>query len=395
MAQTADDNQPQGRAGDLQLLGQTEQFLKLPEQVRNWITDSPLATQQFAQFFRDGGKIQPQTGEPLAAYRERTPPEIALNPTYYPLVNLGGRSTEYQEARLFAMLAHEIGHHSINSQTHPFQGTTREQNVLYRAEHEAKTVLNAFRIFDELRDKDPAYRPRYDSVGYGSDLQIAAIYQEWRQSHDEAATIRSLASIVLATPDSRTTQGLDSVPDYNRDGNVTNAERFQRDWDRSEELKRNGPRSKDSSAPDSPQTSPAGQDESSRAPKQTNENNSYLSGIREKAEQSFLLAGIPIAPGELDCVSVCLAGRALQSGLSRVDHVVLSQHRSGEVGQNVFAVEGRLDDPAHRRAHVNTQEAISTPLTDATRQLEAATAQHSVDASERAPTPSQTQGPTR
>src|SRR3546814_1680838 len=54
------------------------------------------------------------------------------------------------------------------------------------------------------------------------------------------------------------------------------------------------------------------------------------------------------------------------SALGRVDHVV-----RGKNG-NVFAVEGRLDDPAHRRAAVRVEDAIRTPVEQSDAQLQAA-----------------------
>jgi putative chitinase len=54
---------------------------------------------------------------------------------------------------------------------------------------------------------------------------------------------------------------------------------------------------------------------------------------------------------------------AKQNGLARVDHVVLSEARGVvQAGQHVFAVQGRLDDPASRRVHVATQQALATPV---------------------------------
>lgn len=54
---------------------------------------------------------------------------------------------------------------------------------------------------------------------------------------------------------------------------------------------------------------------------------------------------------------------AREHGLTRVDRVVLSEARGGvRAGQNVFAVQGRLDDPASRRVHVATQHALATPV---------------------------------
>jgi peptidoglycan hydrolase-like protein with peptidoglycan-binding domain len=54
---------------------------------------------------------------------------------------------------------------------------------------------------------------------------------------------------------------------------------------------------------------------------------------------------------------------AKQQGLTRVDHVVLSEARVPvQAGQHVFAVQGRLEDPASRRVHVATQQALATPV---------------------------------
>lgn len=50
---------------------------------------------------------------------------------------------------------------------------------------------------------------------------------------------------------------------------------------------------------------------------------------------------------ELENAAVALTLSAVSSGLKRVDHVVL-----GRDGVNLFAVQGRLDDPSHRRAYV-------------------------------------------
>ncbi|MEA9709167.1 XVIPCD domain-containing protein, partial [Xanthomonas campestris] len=55
-----------------------------------------------------------------------------------------------------------------------------------------------------------------------------------------------------------------------------------------------------------------------------------------------------------------------ENALTRVDHVVM-----GKTG-NVFAVEGRLDDPAHKRVHVDVEQAIKTPVEQSDQQLLAA-----------------------
>ncbi|MFS8466447.1 hypothetical protein EIQ04_09280 [Xanthomonas campestris pv. raphani] len=49
-----------------------------------------------------------------------------------------------------------------------------------------------------------------------------------------------------------------------------------------------------------------------------------------------------------------------------MDHGVM-----GKTG-NVFAVEGRLDDPAHKRVHVDVEQAIQTPVEQSDQKLLAA-----------------------
>lgn len=63
---------------------------------------------------------------------------------------------------------------------------------------------------------------------------------------------------------------------------------------------------------------------------------------------------------------------AKQDGLSRVDHVVLSvENAHVRQGQNVFVVQGRLEDPAHVWAFARTQPALETPVVESFRQLDA------------------------
>jgi hypothetical protein len=57
---------------------------------------------------------------------------------------------------------------------------------------------------------------------------------------------------------------------------------------------------------------------------------------------------------ELDNAAVALTIAAHVSWMDRVDHVV-----PGSNGINLFAVQGRLDDPAHRRVHVELAHALA------------------------------------
>lgn len=51
------------------------------------------------------------------------------------------------------------------------------------------------------------------------------------------------------------------------------------------------------------------------------------------------------------------------NGLTRIDHVVLSEnYKSVRQGENLFVVEGALNDPAHKMAHMKTNDAIAQPV---------------------------------
>ncbi|MFB8916202.1 XVIPCD domain-containing protein, partial [Xanthomonas phaseoli] len=62
---------------------------------------------------------------------------------------------------------------------------------------------------------------------------------------------------------------------------------------------------------------------------------------------------------------------AKENGLSRIDHVVLSENtKSVRQGENVFVVEGALNDPAHKMAHMKTSDAIAQPVEQSLAQLQ-------------------------
>ena len=76
--------------------------------------------------------------------------------------------------------------------------------------------------------------------------------------------------------------------------------------------------------------------------------------------------------GTNEPMAASLTVLAKQAGLSRIDHVVLSEQRAGlKAGENVFVVEGGLGDPAHNRAQMKTQAALETPLGSSLGQLQA------------------------
>lgn len=70
------------------------------------------------------------------------------------------------------------------------------------------------------------------------------------------------------------------------------------------------------------------------------------------------------------CMKASLTHLAASNGLQRVDHVLLSEPRPGiGAGENVIVVQGDLNDPAHLRAHMPTDQAINTPVETSLREL--------------------------
>jgi peptidoglycan hydrolase-like protein with peptidoglycan-binding domain len=75
--------------------------------------------------------------------------------------------------------------------------------------------------------------------------------------------------------------------------------------------------------------------------------------------------------GNSERLAASAACLAKENGLSRVDHVVLSQD-TGTVrqGENLFVVQGELNNPAHLRAHMRTDEALAKPVEQSLAQLQ-------------------------
>jgi peptidoglycan hydrolase-like protein with peptidoglycan-binding domain len=79
---------------------------------------------------------------------------------------------------------------------------------------------------------------------------------------------------------------------------------------------------------------------------------------------------------EYDEQSACMAASAAclakANGLSGIDHIFLSVERGAvRRGENLFVVQGEPGDPAHRRAMMKTQDAVSTPVEQSLGQLQA------------------------
>lgn len=72
------------------------------------------------------------------------------------------------------------------------------------------------------------------------------------------------------------------------------------------------------------------------------------------------------------CLAASAACLAKENGLSRIDHVALSRD-TGAVrqGENLFVVQGGLNDPAQLRAHMRTDDALAKPVEQSLAQLQA------------------------
>ncbi|MGV8961701.1 MAG: XVIPCD domain-containing protein, partial [Stenotrophomonas sp.] len=70
---------------------------------------------------------------------------------------------------------------------------------------------------------------------------------------------------------------------------------------------------------------------------------------------------------QLAASAACLAK---ESRLPRIDHVALSGETGlVRMGENLFVVQGELNDPAHLRAHMRTDDALAKPVEQSLAQL--------------------------
>ncbi|MDR1076536.1 MAG: hypothetical protein LBL59_09650, partial [Xanthomonadaceae bacterium] len=127
---------------------QNKRFTDMPLGLQEVILNSPTASRQFETFLSKGGIIEPDSVEELAYYRGLEPPRIVVNRFKYEQAILPHRDD--MRRSLFSIMAHEIGHDAIDYEAHPFRGSTEEEYVAYRAEHEAMAIQNTFPIFKEL-----------------------------------------------------------------------------------------------------------------------------------------------------------------------------------------------------------------------------------------------------
>lgn len=345
-------------------LKENPQFLSMPKRLQDWVGSSPHATAAFSDFFRKEGKFEPLAGAGLPYYNPSSPPTIVVDQAQWEL-SKDPQASEYPQRHLFATLAHEIGHDRYNTGNVLFPGGSADDYVRYRAGLEAQAIFTAFPIFKDL-EQEPAFKQDFpfNSIGYLNGIELATMYKQWRAGeHSDQATVERIAAKV---PDTRFSLG-NPPPDLNHDGAITHRDAYLRDY---QQLIRQRPELAQSP---SPRTSASALSEPDRT---------MLEQIRTGARNALQATGQPLDELALERISRALlaeckdgrdrypdtqryayAGNALHSA----DHVVLSKDE-----RNLFVVEGRLDDPAHKRAMVELAQAAQTPAEQSDRKLEAA-----------------------
>lgn len=361
-------NPDQGR-NRIDSLKEHPQFQSMPQRIQDWVAGSPSAATAFAEFFERRGRFEPIPNAGLPYYRPADRPAIVVDESQWNGLRAPGAS-EYAQRHLFGTLAHEIGHDRHNTGSVLFKGGSADDYVRYRAELEARAIFTAFPIFKDL-ENDPAFKKDFpfNSIGYLNGIELAPMYKQWRSGEQSEEAI--VARIAARVPDTRFTLG-NPPPDLDRDGAVTHHDAYLRDY---QQLIRQRPELAQPAVAQAP-TGPQATSQLNTADR------TMLEQIRDGARKALQATGAPIDEERLNRLShallaECKDGRdrypAAQNysyaanALNRVDHVVLSKD-----GQSLFAVEGGLDDPAHKRARVEVAEAAQTPVAQSEQKLAAA-----------------------
>lgn len=351
-----------GTQGNIGFLKRDQEFLKMPERMQEWILQSEHATSNFADFFRNGGEINPLSGISLPYYESTEPPRITVNKEAWEKAREQNALASPQRF-IFGTLAHEIGHDRYNTGTVPFTGRTADEYVQYRAELEAQAIFNAYPIFKDM-EQHPDLKNAFpfDAIGYLQGMELAQMYQQWRKGElDDKVVVDRIAARV---PDRLYTLG-GTLQDQNADGQLTHRDFYLRDYAQYVAPKL-GPQSpgNDPISPADPKHPDHALLEQIRAGvrKVDQEVGKGYDDMSERVSRCLLGACKDNREMYPDIRDLSIAANAL----NRVDHVL-----TGPTG-NLFAVEGKLDDPGHRRAVVPIEMAIRTPVEQSDEKLLAA-----------------------
>lgn len=355
----------------IDFLKQDPEFLKMPKKIQEWIRESEHATSDFAAFFRSGGTIETRSGIPLPYYESIKPPRIVVNQEAWERARKPD-ALESPQLHQFGTLAHEIGHDRYNTGTVPFTGRTAEEYVQYRAGLEAQAIFNAYPIFKDL-EQHPDFKDGFPfgSIGYLQGMELGQMYQQWRNGELDDKTV--VERIAAQVPDRPYTLG-GPLQDQNADGKLTHRDFYLRDYAHvtpklEPQASRNAPSSP--ADPDHPDHALLEQIRAGVRKVDQAVGKGY-DDMSERVSRCLLVACKDPREMYPNARGVSLAANAL----NRVDHVVM-----GSTGL-IFAVEGKLDDPAHKRAFVSVETAIRTPVEQSDEKLLAA---HQRIAQERSP----------
>ncbi|MDR1075516.1 MAG: hypothetical protein LBL59_04215, partial [Xanthomonadaceae bacterium] len=348
---------------------QNEQFIDMPSGLREVILHSPTASRQFETFFSKGGIIRDDESEELAYYSGTESPEIVVSQFKYQEARLPHRDD--MRRSLFSIMAHEIGHDAINYEAHPFRGSTEEEYVAYRAEHEAMAIQNVFPIFKELSETMPDFKPDWNSVGYLQGIELAGLYKEWETTRDNRAAIDAIAAKVAATPYSRA-----GMQDMDGDGHLTTRDQYLRDFreDQARKQRWNEGRRQEGEQVKNPSTS---------EPQASQRLIPAQPGHSDYDQHQRLLNKVQALNGERGspwdeaaCLRVTASLLVAVKGdpmIKRIDDIQLNQETAKAPAEKWIAVFYRPygDQEPSFRVYVDTQEALNTPVEKAYERLQA------------------------
>ncbi|MDR1075233.1 MAG: hypothetical protein LBL59_02720 [Xanthomonadaceae bacterium] len=326
------------RDADHQALPQQPAFLNLPEGLRSFLLASPRAGASVSALLERDGLLVIDADEPLAAYYGHVPPRLHISAE---LAGFAAGVQTYATRRLGSAMICELGRVRFNpgSYLFPEKGNV-DQYLHYRARLEAMAIESAFPAFVELSMTLPGFIPDWDALEQLTGLALEPVFSQWRSDGDTDAAVATLAEQVLELP-------------Y---GNQAAADEDERSLKRHDLYRR-----------DYTYTRGGFQDAGTPA---TQTDLSRLAhydapppGHPDYAMYQQALAGVHqldlehnrIPDEYSERLAINLTMLAKQNGFSRIDHVMLSgRGNHAKYAENVFVVQGNLDEPSHERAFMKT-----------------------------------------
>ncbi|MDR1076685.1 MAG: hypothetical protein LBL59_10500, partial [Xanthomonadaceae bacterium] len=259
----------------------------------------------------------------------------------------------------------------INYEAHPFRGSTEEEYVSYRAEHEALAIHNAFVIFKELKETMSGFKPDWNSVGYLQGIELAGLYREWETTQDDRSVIDAIAGKVADTPYSRA-----DMQDIDGDGHLTQRDQYLRDFreDQARKQRWNEGRRQEGEQVKNPSTSEPQASQRLTPAQPGHSDYDQHQGLLNKVQALNGERGSPWDEAACLRVTACLLVAVKGDPMiKRVDDIQLSQETAKAPAEKWIAVFYRPygDQEPSFRVYVDTQEALNTPVEKAYERLQA------------------------